>query len=128
MTEVQQGDLFLVRISGKRGNVGAGWHEAQALIVDLLPAGFEIETINTKDFAIDFEAGTSDTEYELQFENGRDDRYVAAIELSKNEEYQVEYIARAVTPGKFAFPAPYVESMYDPAQFARGEARRVEIR
>ena len=32
----------------------------------------------------------------------RDDRYIAQVNLSEKQEFRVAYIARAVTPGRFA--------------------------
>jgi uncharacterized protein YfaS (alpha-2-macroglobulin family) len=32
-----------------------------------------------------------------------------------------------VTPGSYVYPAPYVEDMYRPYQFARGKAGLLEV-
>jgi len=49
------------------------------------------------------------------YEEYRDDRYVAAVDL-RNREANLFYIARAVTPGIYSVPAPFVEDMYRPEQ------------
>ena len=66
-------------------------------------------------------------ETEKQFVNARDDRYVAALDLRGDDKFQVQYIARAVTRGIYVLPAPYIESMYRPDRFARGEVIKIEI-
>jgi alpha-2-macroglobulin len=128
LNDIKQGDVFLVRLSGGRNNASSGWRIAQAMIVDFLPAGFEIETVDTNEYPIKMPASSSMRKNSIQFENGRDDRYVAAIDLSRGEQFEVQYIVRAVSRGNYAYPAPYVESMYEPDQFARGVVGSVEVR
>ena len=97
------------------------------MIIDLLPAWFEIESPQPSD-TIDF--GPYDDaweETEKQFVNARDDRYVAALGLSGDDKFQVQHIARAVTRGIYVLPAPYIENMYRPDRFARGEVKKIEI-
>ncbi|HNH46350.1 MAG TPA: hypothetical protein PKY30_04905, partial [Myxococcota bacterium] len=43
----------------------------------------------------------------------RDDRYVAAAELS-GDWVTVYYLLRVVSPGRFTVPAPFAEDMYRP--------------
>lgn len=63
----------------------------------------------------------ADTLSETQHVEMRDDRYVAAIDLVGDTRYfTVAYLARAVTPGRFALPGAYVEDMYRPQYNARG--------
>ena len=42
--------------------------------------------------------------------------------------FRLAYLVRAVTPGDFRLPAPYVEDMYDPAVQARGSMGRLNVR
>ena len=58
----------------------------------------------------------------------RDDRYVAALTSEGGKSFRLGYLVRAVTPGTFRVPAPYVEDMYDPATQARGTMGRLSIR
>lgn len=98
----------------------------ETLVVDLLPAGLEIETVDTSD--IRFLPPLSG----LEFEDGRDDRYVAAVTLGRsggwrNNRFRVAYIVRAVTPGDYVLPGTFAEDMYQPEFHAQGAARRMTV-
>lgn len=114
-TAVKQGDLVTVLLRGRATDD----LDHQALVVDLLPAGLEIENPSVGKGA---QLGDiADTLSDTQHVEMRDDRYVAAIDLGSDSRYfTVAYLARAVTPGRFALPAPYVEDMYRPQYNARG--------
>lgn len=114
-TAVKQGDLVTVLLRGRATDD----LDHQALVVDLLPAGLEIENPSVGNGA---KLGDiADTLSDTQHVEMRDDRYVAAIDLGSDTRYfTVAYLARAVTPGRFALPAPYVEDMYRPQYNARG--------
>ncbi|MGO4728674.1 MULTISPECIES: MG2 domain-containing protein [unclassified Inquilinus] len=124
-TAVKQGDLVTVLLRGRATDD----LDHQALIVDLLPAGLEIENPSVGKGA---QLGDiADTLSDTQHVEMRDDRYVAAIDLTGDtRNFTVAYLARAVTPGHFALPAAYVEDMYRPQYNARGSfgAMIVEVR
>jgi hypothetical protein len=98
-----------------------------ALLVDLLPAGLEIENLNLApaeqwaDISID---GSSldkrGSQANILHEEYRDDRFVAALKLEYGTA-KLYYIARAVTPGSYAVPSPQVEDMYRPELRAVGK-------
>jgi uncharacterized protein YfaS (alpha-2-macroglobulin family) len=126
---VAQGDLLMAVIRG-RATSGRGH---RGLVVDLLPAGFEIENprladaLDPQDFS--WLPKLSDTRYI----DALDDRFVAALDLAKpggsnkTREFTLAYLMRAVTPGDY-FSAPVeVEDMYLPRFRARGEGREVRI-
>ena len=92
-----------------------------ALLVDLLPGGLEIENFNLTDaqqwadvvvqgIAIADRANAAD----VRHEEFRDDRYVAALNLAQGQQAHVFYLVRAVSPGTFRVPPPLVEDMYRP--------------
>ncbi|WP_088157545.1 alpha-2-macroglobulin [Inquilinus limosus] len=114
-TAVKQGDLVTVLLRGRATDD----LDHQALIVDLLPAGLEIENPSVGKGA---QLGDiADTLSDTQHVEMRDDRYVAAVDLTGDtRNFTVAYLARAVTPGRFALPAAYVEDMYRPQYNARG--------
>jgi uncharacterized protein YfaS (alpha-2-macroglobulin family) len=106
-------------------------------LVDLLPAGWEIEAVLRPDQAPDFLADLT----RLRVSEKRDDRLVTAFDLGeegyryfrffendtdqKADEparagrFHVAYVARAVTPGNFTLPEAVVEDMYHPGTMAR---------
>jgi len=119
-----QGRRYVVVLTGRTDHAGAH----QGLVVDLLPAGLEIENARLRgggdvgDFAW-LPALTEARHLEM-----RDDRFVAAYDLSAdNAEIAAAYVVRAVTRGEFARPAPYVEDMYQPHRFARGAMDRIAV-
>ncbi len=92
-----------------------------ALVVDMLPAGFELEDPNVSgSFRIDHiivdgktisqwhgDCHTDHTEY-------RDDRFISALDLGYNETCRIFYAVRVVSPGIFKVPPSLVEDMYRP--------------
>ena len=95
---------------------------ANALVVDRIPAGLEIENLNLAqgEQAGAIKIGDRDLAEvmknpRIQHTEFRDDRYVAAAKL--DGETRLYYRARVVTPGKFVVPPIYVEDMYRPAVF-----------
>jgi uncharacterized protein YfaS (alpha-2-macroglobulin family) len=125
LDEVHQGDTLVAVIHGE----ATTRRDQQAMVVDLLPAGFELENERLE--------GGRDRE-ELRWlpkltatrhEELRDDRYVAAFELNRtgNQTFQFAYMVRAVSPGTFKLPAVYIEDMYQPTYFARTNMGAVNI-
>ena len=98
------------------------------LVVDLLPAGLELENQNLS-HAIKLDSiifdGKPASEWQKKInilhQEFRDDRYVAAIDVGYRGTSYLFYLARAVTPGKYLVPAPLVENMYQPDKNAVGD-------
>jgi uncharacterized protein YfaS (alpha-2-macroglobulin family) len=117
LSKARQTDLFVVVIKGARTDPSQA---AQTLVVDLLPAGFEIETATVS-------KGRSTTDYswlpeltEASYTEERDDRFVAALDLKAGvKDFTLAYVVRAVTAGEFTYPALVVEDMYDPETTGR---------
>ncbi|APC16057.1 hypothetical protein BLL42_10070 [Pseudomonas frederiksbergensis] len=118
------GDLVLVHIA-----VAAKQRVPDALVVDLLPAGLELENQNLAQSAASLENASSKVKEwrdsmqnaSLKHQEFRDDRYVAALNLDGYGTTHLLYLARAVTPGTYRVPPPQVESMYRPNWQAVGE-------
>jgi uncharacterized protein YfaS (alpha-2-macroglobulin family) len=105
-------------------------------LVDLLPAGLEIDSI------LGPADGLGDTQYDGRRIDGpfawvgriananiaekRDDRFVAAVDV-QGLSLTVAYVARAVTPGTFVMPGGVVEDMYKPGVFGRSATGRIRI-
>lgn len=125
------GDVLLVHL-----NVRADKRIKDALVVDLIPAGFELENQNlSNNIKIDsFKIGEQTIESmqnsnQLKYQEYLDDRFVAAIDLHKNRVEHLFYLIRAVTKGQYTNPPPYVEDMYRPYIRAIGrEFKDIEIK
>lgn len=117
---VRTGDLYVVAITVTTTKNGKQVRDA--LVVDLLPAGLEIENQNMSDRASGFVASTPemrdllDKVYstEIVYQEYRDDRYVASLVVSPYQKATLLYMVRAVTKGTYVVPSPMVESMYQP--------------
>ena len=124
LNALNSGDLVLVHIA-----VNAKQRVPDALVVDLLPAGLELENQNLAQSAASLENASSKVKEwresmqnaSLKHQEFRDDRYVAALNLDGYGTTHLLYLARAVTPGTYRVPPPQVESMYRPNWQALGE-------
>ena len=92
-----------------------------ALIVDLLPAGLEIENQNLRDSydQSDLEINgepISEIMYNLsiKYQEYRDDRFVMALDSSRKRNQRIYYIVRAVSAGDYKIPPTFAEDMYRP--------------
>ncbi|MFT4927738.1 MAG: hypothetical protein ACI8WB_003852, partial [Phenylobacterium sp.] len=123
--EVEVGDLLIVQLQ-----VSAEHRSPDALVIDLIPAGFELENQNLEHAmkldtfrfkGKDFNAISRYTK--IKHYEYRDDRYVVALDLGRADA-NVFYLLRAVTPGSYKVPAPLVEDMYNPQK--RGVGRTLD--
>ena len=122
---LKQNDRVIIEISGQMPN--NLYH--QMGVIDLLPAGLEIEQPLSGDDAKAYGFLGGLTSANMQ--DARYDRFVAAFDIGERfrpanrktpeptPAFHVAYIARAVSVGKFALPAASVEDMYAPALRAR---------
>ena len=124
LNALKSGDLVLVHVA-----VTAKQPVPDALVVDLLPAGLELENQNLGQSAASLENASSEVKQwreamqnaNVEHQEYRDDRYVAALKLEGSGTAHLLYLARAVTPGTYRIPPPQVESMYRPNWQAVGE-------
>ncbi|MEQ8813447.1 MAG: alpha-2-macroglobulin [Thalassobaculum sp.] len=119
-----QGERYVVILAGT-SDLGP---EHQGLLVDLLPAGLEIENTRLRNGGDVGDFGWLPELTEARHVEMRDDRFIAAYDLSADRPgFTAAYIVRAVTRGRFVAPAPYVEDMYQPHRFARGSLGMVTV-
>jgi uncharacterized protein YfaS (alpha-2-macroglobulin family) len=128
---IRQGDRVVVVVSGQP----EGARNYPTVLVDLLPAGLEIETIlNPNDAAgrVQYDGTRRGGPFawigEITYTDvaeARDDRFVASANL--RGQFRWAYIARAVTPGRFTMPAAQVEDMYRPGVMARTSTGSIAI-
>ena len=131
LSSIRQGDRVVVVLSGQP----EGARNYPTVLVDLLPAGLEIETLLTPSDGAGAERwdGTRrDGPFAwigeitpTQVQESRDDRFVASANLRSSFRYA--YIARAVTPGRFTMPAAQVEDMYRPGVMARTDTGTIQV-
>jgi uncharacterized protein YfaS (alpha-2-macroglobulin family) len=122
--KVKQTDMLVVVLEGSTDT----YVEHQALVVDLLPAGFEVENARLADAQsvsqLTWLAELTPTVY-TEF---LDDRFIAAIDLGySRRDFRVGYLVRAVTPGVYSLPAAEVEDMYQPQYRARTAMGKVTV-
>ncbi|PIK78910.1 alpha-2-macroglobulin [Pseudomonas sp. 382] len=123
---LRSGDLVLVHLALKTSD-----RVPDALVVDLLPAGLELENQNLAQSAASLDnASSAVKQWRESMQNAsvvhqeyRDDRYVAALKLDGYGTTHLLYLARAVTPGTYRVPPPQVESMYRPNLQAVGDGQ-----
>lgn len=133
LSSLKQNDRVMVVLSGQLQNN----YYRQIALLDLLPAGLEIEMPVTGDDGKIY--SWLDTLTAVTVAEGRDDRFFAAFNIGSQyhdpnnkkpepqPEFRIAYIARAVTAGKFVMPAGVVEDMYAPGVMARTEMGTVTI-
>ena len=106
------------------------------VIADMLPAGFEIETVlGPKDgFLRNGKKGIYDwlgKIAEFDIAEKRDDRFIASKRHQRWYRYDkgetAAYIVRAVTPGEFAMPGAMIEDMYRAQDMARTAIGKITI-
>jgi hypothetical protein len=117
LSKIQQTDLLVVVLKGVRKNAA---QPARALIVDLLPAGFEIQNASAP--GADGTGGYAWLKdlTSASYTEARDDRYIAALDLPEGtSNFTLAYVVRAITPGTYKYPALEVEDMYDPETYGR---------
>jgi uncharacterized protein YfaS (alpha-2-macroglobulin family) len=102
---------------------------ARVLVVDRLPAGFEIDNPRLVDSGSVAALSWLKTEVEPANVEYRDDRFVAAFDRAAGQSafFTVAYIVRAVAPGRYVHPAAHVEDMYRPDRFGRTAFGSVEV-
>ncbi|WP_439573948.1 alpha-2-macroglobulin family protein [Phreatobacter sp.] len=102
----------------------------QIMLVDRLPAGFEIDNPS-----LVASAQTSalrwlpPEEVQPDYKAFRDDRFLAAYSRTSGARgsWQVAYMIRAVTPGRYVVPPATIEDMYRPERSARTAVGQTEV-
>jgi uncharacterized protein YfaS (alpha-2-macroglobulin family) len=98
----------------------------QYLVVDPLPAGFEIENPDLSQGAMsDLNWISVNTPSHVE---SRTDQYVAAFRYQSGVEvFSTAYMVRATSPGTFVLPGATVEDMYRPEFRANTDAGAIEV-
>lgn len=126
---LQVGDLLVAEVT-----ITTNQYRPDLLLVDLIPAGLELENQNLadsfklKDLHIENHTlGYWYNQLDLRHQEYRDDRFVAALALGneyndRTATARLHYLVRAVTPGRYQIPAALLEDMYAPEVRAVGDA------
>jgi uncharacterized protein YfaS (alpha-2-macroglobulin family) len=136
---LRQNDRVIVSLRGRSDDDNGH----RTVLVDMLPAGWEIEAPIAKDTEYAFLGALSKT----RVREARDDRFVAAFDLGEgleprqrwyfheendnephlpSNEFHVAYLVRVITPGSFDLPEAVVEDMYRPGVMARTAAAHTD--
>jgi alpha-2-macroglobulin len=135
LATVKRNDRLVIVIEGAVTNQVNG----EYAVLDLLPPGFEIETVLRQ-----VKAGydwVGNLSRQVPVQEARDDRFVAAMTMplpswddggyreywKKVWDFRVAYVVRAVTPGEYAMPAVVTEHMYQPRIRARSAMSRLVV-
>nr|WP_232033876.1 alpha-2-macroglobulin [Achromobacter insolitus] len=127
---LQTGDMLVVWVQAS-----ANQNIPDGLLVDRVPAGFEVENLNLsqspemQEWTIGGRrVAEAMSDPNIKHREFRDDRYVAAVSLGRGK-VDVFYLVRVVTPGRYAVPSTVAEDMYRPEIRGVGEQwSTVEIR
>ncbi len=113
---IKQSELVVVSLSVESDN-----NHPDTLIVDMLPAGFEIEnqnlgnSISLEQMKINGKSISGlQQKSNIVHQQSLDDRFIAAVKVSKYQSANVFYLMRAITPGSYLIPAAFAEDMYRP--------------
>jgi uncharacterized protein YfaS (alpha-2-macroglobulin family) len=108
---VTQGQIVVVTLKLK-----AAKRLDNVVIVDLLPAGFEVDNPRLSSRgSLGFEPACS---LDPAYRDFRDDRVLLFTRAFEGEQ-TFSYSVRAVTPGRYVVPSLLAEAMYDPDVFGR---------
>jgi hypothetical protein len=124
--DIKAGDLLLTHLQ-----VISQIAINDALVIDLVPAGFEVENTNLSNNeslqslqleGMDKPVTELLDSSTLRTQEFRDDRYIAALPLEAKTRHHLFYMVRVVSTGNFVVPPPIVEDMYRPALNGVGAA------
>jgi uncharacterized protein YfaS (alpha-2-macroglobulin family) len=126
IARVAQGTRLVVVLNVTEAQVQLG----QLMLVDRLPAGFEIDNPS-----LIASAETSALRWlqpervQPDYKAFRDDRFLAAYSRTGGSpaSWQVAYMIRAVTPGRYVVPPATIEDMYRPERSARTAVGQAEV-
>ncbi|OGH57377.1 MAG: hypothetical protein A3G34_04255 [Candidatus Lindowbacteria bacterium RIFCSPLOWO2_12_FULL_62_27] len=118
-----QGELYVAELT-----VHGDASFENVVVLDLLPAGFEIENPRLATAAKHGLEGLPDIDdpFREDYLEMRDDR-LALFGTVHRHGGAFRYLVRAVTPGDFVLPHILAECMYDPSRFARSGAGRIAV-
>lgn len=122
-SQLKQGDRVIVVISGSSARA-----ETRPIVIDdPLPAGFEIDSTLTNEDTANGPFGFVGQLSGAKVQEARDDRYIAALDVSSQQGFSVAYMARAVTQGDYYLPGAEAKDFYRTDTFGRTSGGRIVI-
>lgn len=119
-TTFEQGDLIIAELT-----LTTPENLRNVAVVDLLPAGFEIENPRLQSRkGIEW---IGETAYEPDYMDIRDDRLMIYGDLRAGQTHKFYYGIRVVTAGTFALPPVRAEAMYAPAKASVANSGQVTV-
>ncbi len=119
--EFKHGDMVIAEITVKALN----FNLENVVVVDMLPAGFEIENARLASRASIPWLKTDD--FKPDYVDIRDDRMIFFGTFPRQRERKFHYALRAVTRGEFNLPPVSAEAMYDPANSSIASSGKITI-
>ena len=117
----KHGDMVVAEISVKALTADL----ENVVVVDMLPAGFEIENPR-----LESRAGIpwlSKKRFKPDYTDIRDDRLIFFGKFPRRKEQKFYYALRAVTQGEFILPPVTAEAMYDPSKSSVASGGSIKI-
>lgn len=117
----KHGDMIVAEISVKALTTDL----ENVVVVDMLPAGFEIENPR-----LESRAGIpwlSKKRFKPDYTDIRDDRLIFFGKFPRRKEQKFYYALRAVTQGEFILPPVTAEAMYDPSKSSVASGGSIKV-
>jgi uncharacterized protein YfaS (alpha-2-macroglobulin family) len=117
----KHGDMIVAEISVKALTANL----ENVVVVDMLPAGFEIENPR-----LESRAGISwlsKKRFKPDYIDIRDDRLIFFGKFQRRKEQKFYYALRAVTQGEFKLPPVAAEAMYDPSKSSVASSGQISV-
>ncbi|HBH35825.1 MAG TPA: alpha-2-macroglobulin, partial [Gammaproteobacteria bacterium] len=109
------------------GEVPKSEENASPMVVDLLPAGLELDNPELSGFDLTSTLAWIGSRTSTQHQEYRDDRYLAVLDEGVND-FRLSYVVRAITPGSYAVPPVLIEDMYRPQRRAVSGMQQLTVK
>ena len=119
--QFQHGDMIIAEVTVKALNSNL----ENVVVVDMLPAGFEIENARLAS-----RAGIpwlKNQDFKPDYVDIRDDRLIFFGTFPRQRERKFHYALRAVTRGDFTLPPVAAEAMYDPVKSSVASSGKISV-
>lgn len=101
--------------------------EGRLMVNDPLPAGFEIDNPNLISSGDLSQFDWINPTGNVRNSEFRSNRFLAAVDWRKSDQFTLAYIVRAISPGSYHHPAASVEDMYRPQYRAHTDTGQITV-